>query len=91
MIVLDYMCINWYIKFSNLKKNIFTIITTGIDDTSLLDLLVYTVWACLKATTLYNTLKEKSTNKNHYYDNYSASIRDARSLRFLYTYQVGLI
>ena len=36
------------------------------------DFLVYTVWACLKAVTPYNALKEKPTNKNHYDDNYSA-------------------
>ena len=36
------------------------------------DLLVYTVWACLKGMNLYKALKEKSTNKNHYDDNYSA-------------------
>ena len=33
--------------------------------------LVYTVWACLKAMTLYNTLKEEPTNKNHNNDNYN--------------------
>ena len=30
------------------------------------------VWACLKGVTLYKTLKEESTNKNHCGDNYSA-------------------
>ena len=38
------------------------------------DFLVYTVWACLKGVTLYKTLKEEPTNKNHDDDNYSASI-----------------
>ena len=48
----------------------------------LFDFLVYTVWACLKGMTPYNTLKEESTNKNHCDDNYSAfHIRDA-SLSF---------
>ena len=32
------------------------------------------VWACLKGVTLQNTLKEESTNKNHYDDNYNTSI-----------------
>ena len=32
--------------------------------------------------TLYNTLKEEPTNKNHYDDNYSAPLRDARSFAF---------
>ena len=32
---------------------------------------MYTVWACLKAMTQSKTLKEKSTNKNHYDDNYN--------------------
>ena len=36
------------------------------------DFLVYTVWACLKAVTPYNALKEEPTNKNHYDVNYSA-------------------
>ena len=39
----------------------------------LFDFVVYTVWACSKAMTLYKTLKEESTNKNHYNNNYSAS------------------
>ena len=43
---------------------------------------VYTVWACLKAVTPYNTLKEESTNKNFYDDNYSASITRCTLLRF---------
>ena len=44
------------------------------------DFLVYTVWACLKAVTPYNALKEEPTNKNHYDNNYSAfHIRDAHS------------
>ena len=42
------------------------------------------VWACLKGVTLQKTLKELSTDKNHYDNNYSASIRDARSIRFEY-------
>ena len=29
-------------------------------------------WACLKGVTLQKTLKEESTDKNHYDDNYSA-------------------
>ena len=37
----------------------------------LFDFVVYTVWACSKA--LYKTLKEESTNTNHYNNNYSAS------------------
>ena len=50
----------------------------------ILDLLVYTVWACLKGVTPYNAFKEKPTNKNHYNDNYSAfHIRDA-SLSFVF-------
>jgi hypothetical protein len=44
------------------------------------EFLLYTVWACLKGVTPYNTFKEESTNKNHYDDNYNAfHIRDARS------------
>ena len=39
---------------------------------SMFQFFVYTVWACLKAVTPYNTLKEESTNKNFYDDNYSA-------------------
>ena len=50
----------------------------------LFDFLVYTVWACLKGMTQYNTLKEEPTNKNHYDDNYSAPLRDARSHRYKY-------
>ena len=50
----------------------------------LFDILVYTVWACLKATTQSKTLKEKSTNKNHYDDNYSAPFAMlAPSLKYL--------
>ena len=52
----------------------------------LFEFLVCTVWACLKGVTPYNTLKEESTNKNHCDDNYSASIRDARSFALYYTY-----
>ena len=37
----------------------------------MLEFLVYTVWACLKGMTLYEKLKEESTNKNHYNVNYS--------------------
>ena len=37
-----------------------------------LNFLVYTVWACLKGMTPYKTLKEESTNKNHYDDNYNS-------------------
>ena len=37
------------------------------------------VWACLKGVTLYKTFKEESTHTNHYDDNYSAPLRDARS------------
>ena len=36
------------------------------------EFLVYTVWACLKGVILYKTLKEETTNKNHYDDNYKA-------------------
>ena len=36
---------------------------------------IHWFWACWKATTLYNTLKEEPTNKNHSDDNYSALIR----------------
>jgi len=32
------------------------------------------VWACLKGVTLYKTLKEEPSHKNHYDDDYSASI-----------------
>ena len=38
----------------------------------LFDLIVYTVWACLKGVTPQNTFKEESTNKHYYDDNYSA-------------------
>ena len=39
--------------------------------------------------TPYKTLKEESTNKNHYDDNYSAPLRDARSPSLLYyTYRL---
>ena len=52
-----------------------TIITTSIvtqyTTFQCLNILVYTVWACLKAMTQSKTLKEKSTNKNHYDDNYN--------------------
>ena len=41
---------------------------------SILDLVIYTVWTCLKGVTPYNTFKEESSHKNHYDDNYSASI-----------------
>ena len=77
------------INISNLKKNILTIITIQYIVTQstifqLFDFLVYTVWACLKGMTPYNTLKKKSTNKNHYDDNYSAfHIRDARSFALI--------
>ena len=37
----------------------------------LFDILVYTVWACLEGMTLYNTLKEKPSNKNYYNNNYN--------------------
>ena len=37
------------------------------------------VWACLKGVTLQKTFKEESSHKNHYDDNYSAPLRDARS------------
>ena len=53
-----------------------TIITTSIvtqsTTFSILDYLVYTVWACLKGVTPYKTFKEETTNKNHYDDSYSA-------------------
>ena len=53
----------------------------------ILDLLVYTVRACLKGVTPYNALQEEPTNKNHYDDNYSAfHIRDARSLSLFVFY-----
>ena len=56
--------------------NILTIITTSIvtqyTTFQLFEFLVYTVWACLKAVTPYNTLKEESTNKNYFDDYYSA-------------------
>ena len=48
----------------------------------LFDFLVYTVWACLKGVTPYKTLKEESTNKNHYDDNYSAPLRSFALFRF---------
>ena len=32
---------------------------------------VYNVWACLKGMTLYNTLKEKSSNKKYYNNDYN--------------------
>ena len=32
---------------------------------------VYTVWACWKAMTQSKTLKEESSQKNHYNDNYN--------------------
>ena len=35
------------------------------------DFFVYTVWACLKGMTLYNTLKEKSSYKKYYNNNYN--------------------
>ena len=42
------------------------------------------VWACLKGVTSEKTLKEKSTNKNYYDDNYSASITRCSLLRLIY-------
>ena len=38
---------------------------------TILDFVVYTVWACLKAVTQSKTLKEKSSNKNYCNDNYN--------------------
>ena len=64
------------IKLSNLKiKHFDDNYNLVIDDTTkfqLFDFLVYTVWACLKGMTPYNTLKEESSHKNHYNDSYSA-------------------
>ena len=37
---------------------------------SIFSILVYTVWAYLKAMTQLKTLKEESSQKNHYNDNY---------------------
>ena len=45
---------------------------------------IHWFWACWKATTLYNTLKKESTNKNHSDDNYSALIRFWILLTFLF-------
>ena len=54
----------------------------------LFDLLIYTVWACLKVVTLYKTLTKKSSHKNHYNVNYSASITRCTALfRLIYTYR----
>ena len=39
---------------------------------SIFDLVVYTVWACLKGVTPYKAFKEESTNKSYFNDNYSA-------------------
>ena len=65
-----------YFIFLIFEQNILTIITTSIVTQSttfqLFDLLVYTVWACLKAMTIQKALKEESTNKNYSNDNYSA-------------------
>ena len=38
----------------------------------LFEFLVYTVWACLKGMTPYNTLKEESSRIRHYDNSYSA-------------------
>ena len=63
-------------KHLKLEKNIFTIITiqyiVHTTKFQLFEFSVYTVWACLKGVTLYNSSKEESTNKNHCDDNYSA-------------------
>ena len=40
--------------------------------------LVYIVWVSLKAMTLYNTLKEEPSNKNHYNDNYNLVYSDTQ-------------
>ena len=48
---------------------------------SILDFVIYTVWACLKGMTLYNTFKEESSHKNYYDEIYSAfHLRAALSL-----------
>ena len=44
--------------------------------------LVYTVWACLKGMTPYNTFKEESSQIKHYDDSYSASIYAMLALSF---------
>ena len=45
------------------------------------------VWACLKGVTLQKTFKEESSHKNHYDDNYSASIYAMLALfAFVFTY-----
>ena len=43
------------------------------------ELFVYTVWACLKGVTPYKAPGDESSHKNHYDDDYSAPLRDARS------------
>ena len=69
-----------YFIFLIFEQNILTIITTSIVTQSttfqLFDLLVYTVWACLKAMTQQKTLKEKSSPKNHNNDNYNYYISE---------------
>ena len=49
------------------------------------------VWACLKGVTLQKTFKEESTHKNHYDDNYSASIRVPLLRLNTYQYFAGIL
>ena len=56
----------------------------------LFDFVVYTVWACLKGVTPYKTLKEELNNKNHYDDNYSASIYAMHALFAFQFFNFGI-
>ena len=57
------------INISNLKIKHFddnyNLVYSDTTKCQLFQILVYTVWTCLKGMTLQKTLKEESTNKNH--------------------------
>ena len=53
--------------------------------------LVYIVWVCLKGMTLYNTLKEEPSNKNHFNDKYNLVYSDTQiKIQFLKTLKIKI-